>query len=228
MVHACDGRPSTLSLRRSSHALRPYGSSMNKLGERLSLSGLAVVALTVLLMGWVAYELSHWPPRPLDTGVSSRSASSDEGRRSSSVEDESGPSPSASAEPSAEPTAPSAPLRTALLSDGLAIDAASWFNRTIAAREVDGLVPGVIASQAGLSATQLEARAALTSRADVVVVQAGDDRSHHGIDRRGRGAGSRGPAAVRRRSGWSVGRPRGRVDHCASRGHGTGERSCGQ
>ena len=147
---------------------------MSKLGEHVSVPGVAVVTAAAVVFGWIGYELSDWPPAPpSDAAASTPSAEAGERAEGKprSRSSEAGAAPSE--ELSAEPAAPSTPLRVALLSDGLAIDDASWFNRTIAAREVEGAVPGAIASQPGLSASQLEARAALTARADVVVVQAG-------------------------------------------------------
>lgn len=139
---------------------------MSKLGEHVSVPGVAVVTAAVVMFGWIGYELSGWPPAPPgDAAASTPSAQASDAPQSKPQ--------STSNEPSTEPSVPSPPLRVALLSDGLALDDSSWFNRTIAAREVDGLAPGAIASQAGLSATQLEARVPLTAPADVVVVQAG-------------------------------------------------------
>ena len=145
---------------------------MSKVGEHVSVAGVAVVTAAVVMFGWIGYELSDWPPGP-PQDAAARSATTKVEKKPAGT---ASPRPTAavpSDEPSATPTAPSRPLRVALLSDGLAIDAASWFNRTIAAREVDGAVPGAIASQVGLGASQLEARASLASQADVVVVQAG-------------------------------------------------------
>lgn len=144
---------------------------MRWLLDRVSVSGIAVIVFAVVTLGWVGYELSQWPPPPPDSAATATPNDTGRGGGPSGAPAQR-PSGSSS-EPSAEPASPSPPLRVALLSDGLAIDDGSWFDRTIAAREVEGAVPGVIASQAGLGASQLEARAALASQADVLVVQAG-------------------------------------------------------
>ena len=54
---------------------------MRWLGERVSLSGIAVILLAVVMFGWVGYELSQWPPPPPSSAAATASDESTNGVR---------------------------------------------------------------------------------------------------------------------------------------------------
>jgi hypothetical protein len=133
---------------------------MRSMGERLSLAGVGMIVVALAVFAWIGYELSKWPGEPpQSTSVTVAEDTVDED--------------AAAAEPSSTQTAPDSPQRFALLSDGLAITEGSWFNRVIRNGSNDDVVPGAVASEAGLSAAELASRAQQVARADVVLVQGG-------------------------------------------------------
>ncbi len=149
---------------------------MESMGDRISKAGIAVLVLAVLVFGWIAFELSRWPGTPPEPASATTSSTTEDGAGGTAADEgaaDSTDEPEASEEPSPSATPTGPPLRVALLSDGLAIDEGSWFQRSIGRRTVDGLVPGVTASLAGATAAALEPRAAQAANADVLVVTAG-------------------------------------------------------